>query len=319
MGIVEILIALLKIFSLMIPGFLLKKMQTITPVQIDGFSSMITRVTYPCLVISAMQMEYSPKVLHNSLYIILIYTGIILTAFLLSIAVSKLTSLPHGQKRLLTFMLIFGNTGFIGLPVLNGLFGKEAVFYGAICDATCDVILFTAGIAILRSSVSEHTGTSVPPENQKSPLKEILNPCTVGLIIGLILYVTNTTLPEVLAEPVSLLGSATTPLAMFIIGAQIADINPGSLFGDRHIYLVCVLKLAVIPAVAFFLARLVIDSASLLSTVVVIEAAMPAATVTVIFTRQFHGDVEFAVKGVLMSTLLCVITIPITAVTLSML
>lgn len=317
MGITEILTALLKIFILMIPGFLLKKWKIVNTMQTDGVASIITKTTYPCLVITAMQMDYSPEVLSNCPYIFLVYAGVMLAAFLLSKIVGKLFSLPAGRSQLLSFMLIFGNTGFIGLPVLNGLFGAEAVFYGAICDATCDIFLFTFGTAILRSAAAQHT--DAPKGRASDVLKELINPCTIGVIIGLILYVTGTRLPAILGEPVSLLGSATTPLAMFIIGSQLAEIKPKSLFGDRHIYLGCFLKLLIMPAAALLLSSLIIGSGSLLSTVIIIEAAMPAAAVTVIFTQQFHGDVEFAAKGVLMSTLLCILTIPVVAVALSVL
>lgn len=336
MGITEILTALLKIFILMLPGFILKKRKIITSVQTDGVASIITKTTYPCLVITAMQMEYSPKVLANCPYIFLVYAGVMLLAFLLAKGVGRLAALPAGRSQLLTFMLIFGNTGFIGLPVLNGLFGPEAVFYGAICDATCDVFLFTFGVAILRSAAAskqaaspafrqaetDSTGSCTESSVKNrilESLKEIFNPCTIGVIIGLILYISRIQLPEIVGEPVALLGSATTPLAMFIIGSQLADIEPRSLFGDKHIYLGCFLKLLIMPAAALLLSYLVIGPDSLLSTVIIMEAAMPAAAVTVIFTQQFRGDVEFAAKGVLMSTLLCIFTIPIVAVILSML
>lgn len=316
MDVTEILTALLKIFILMTPGFVLKKSNMISTIQTDGIASIITKVTYPCLVITAMQMEYSKEVLANCPYIFLVYAGVMLIAFLLSKAVCKLTALPSARGKLLTFMLIFGNTGFIGLPVLNGLFGAEAVFYGAICDATCDIFMFTFGIAILRSAAVQRSAASKRQAGEI--VKGLFNPCTIGVMVGLIFYVTGIQLPEILGEPVSLLGSATTPLAMFILGAQLAEIRPKVLFGDRHIYLGAFLKLLVMPASALLLSRLFIGSGSLLAAVIVIEAAMPAAAATGIFTQQFGGDVEFAAKGVLMTTLLCILTIPLVAVLLSL-
>ncbi|MCI8648090.1 MAG: AEC family transporter [Firmicutes bacterium] len=317
MDITEILTALLKIFILMTPGFVLKKLNIINTLQTDGIASIITRVTYPCLVVTAMQMDYSKEILANCPYIFLVYAGVMLVAFLLSKAVCKLTALPLARGKLLTFMLIFGNTGFIGLPVLNGLFGAEAVFYGAICDATCDIFMFTFGITILRSAAVQSSGVSKRPAGEI--VKNLFNPCTIGVIIGLIFYVTGTELPEILGEPVSLLGSSTTPLAMFIIGAQLAEIRPKVLFSDKHIYLGSFLKLLVMPASALLLSHLFIGSGSLLAAVIVIEAAMPAAAASGIFTQQFGGDVEFAAKGVLMTTLLCILTIPLIAVLLSLL
>ncbi|MEG2322948.1 MAG: AEC family transporter [Anaerovoracaceae bacterium] len=231
MGTTEILFALIKIFIMLIPGFILKKKNILTVQHSEGLSSIITYVTSPCMVITAMQMEYSAKILNDSKYMVLTFLGIFITALLVSRLVTKLVKLPKWQGSLLAFMLLFGNTGFIGLPVLNGLFGHKAVFYGALFDASCDVFMFTLGMALLRYAANDKASQK---SSFKSTLKNILSPCVFGVILGLTLYCLNITLPEFLWESISAVGATTTPLAMFIIGIQLADIRFKALLSDKY-------------------------------------------------------------------------------------
>lgn len=311
MAVSDILISMAKIFILLIPGFVLRKIGKVSEEQTKGISSIITHITYPCLMISVMQREYSTSVLNNCKNAALIYVGIVVLAFLMSWVIGRIVKLPKSQSGILTFMLIFGNTGFLGLPVLNGLFGPEAVFYGAICDATCDVFMFTLGVALIRASAGADRGQKL---NVRETLIGIFNPCVVGMMIGMTLYVLRIMLPPILAEPVSMLGGTTTPLALYAVGSQLAAIPFRELFGNKASYLSSFLKLLVIPLLALALVKLVIGTDSLLAIVIVMEAAMPSAMLTVIFSQQYGGDTNFATKGVLVSTLLCILTIPIIAI-----
>lgn len=313
MGIVEIIAALAKIFIMLIPGFLFRKRNIISDDQTNGVSIILTCVTYPCLIIDAMQMSATAQVLNNCKYIALITLGIIIIALILSKVIGRFAKFPKARLGLLTFMLVFGNTGFIGLPVLSGLLGEKAVFYVVICDATYNIFLFTLGLALLKSAANSSQGLAF---SKKDSLKGLLDPCMIAVIIGLVFFLCNFTLPDVIGAPIEMLGSATIPLAMFIVGTQLASINIRELLKSKQVYLTCFLKLIVVPAVALLLVKLLIGTSSVLATVIVIEAAMPTAMSAVIFTRQYKGDVDFATKGVLLSTLLCIITVPIFAIIL---
>lgn len=309
MGITETLTALLKLFIMILPGVIAKKTGVITTEHTEGMSSFITHITYPCLVISSMQMEFSMKVLNNCKYVVLIFMGVILISLLLSRIIVKLVKLPKAQVGVLAFMLVFGNTGFVGLPVLNGLFGQEAVFYGALCDSSYDIFMFTLGIQLIASS-GQTTGLK---RTKKEILKSIFNPCLIGVLIGLSLYVLRITLPPILSEPVHTIGAVTSPLAMFVVGTHLANLQFKELLTHKYSYLICFMKLLVSPAIAFALVYFILGTGSLLASVLVMQASMPVAMCSVIFAQQFKGDIAFTTKGTLLSTLLCIFTIPLVA------
>ena len=307
---IDIIAALAKTFIIILPGYIVTKLGIINSQHTAGMSSLITCVTYPCLVITAMQMEFSMQVLNNCKYVVLIFLGAVVCALIVSKIVSKIVKLPPERAGIFAFMLVFGNTGFIGLPVLNGLLGSEAVFYGALCDSSYDIFMFTIGITLIRNGASDDDMTL------GQTLKGLINPCLIGVLIGLTLYICGITLPEVIAAPVERIGNVTSPLAMMVVGSHLAHVRIRDLFTSGHAYLVCLMKLIVFPLIALLIVKLTIGTGTLLASVIVLQAAMPVAMLSVIFSERYKGDVSFASTGVMMTTLMCIITIPLHAILL---
>ena len=124
------------------------------------------------------------------------------------------------------------------------------------------------------------------------------------------------TLPDIIAGPLNSIGNITSPLAMIVIGSHLADMDFKELFRAKHAYIVCLLKLIVTPLIGLVFVKLIIGTGSLLASAIIIEAAMPVAMCSVIFSEQYKADVNFAVKGVMLTTVMCIITIPIFAILL---
>ena len=136
------------------------------------------------------------------------------------------------------------------------------------------------------------------------------------MLIGLTLYICGITLPEVIAVPVERIGNVTSPLAMMVVGSHLAHVRIRDLFTSGHAYLVCLMKLIVFPLIALLIVKLTIGTGTLLASVIVLQAAMPVAMLSVIFSERYKGDVSFASTGVMMTTLMCIITIPLHAILL---
>ncbi len=152
----------------------------------------------------------------------------------------------------------------------------------------------------------------------RASFKEFLSPGVFAIVIGFTLFLLDFRLPAIIGGSVKIIGTATTPLAMFLIGYQLGKINTKELLGDINIYVLSAAKLIVIPAIMFAIMYFTIGSESLLAKVIVLESSMPAAACTVLFTQQFRGDVSFATKGVLLTSVLSILTIPIFAMLLQM-
>lgn len=309
MLVTEILSALAMIFLMIVPGFIFSKKNIIDHHQSDAVTSLAVNLTWPCLVIDAMQIDFSMSILKESIYMMVVALVIFAVIALIGFPLTKLMKLPAGKRHLTMFALIFGNTGFIGIPVTKALYGSEALFYTGILELVNDVLMFTVGIMLIELSAGKKL---------KLNPKEFLSPGLIGVIIGLILFLTDCTLPPVLGGAIEMIGNATTPLAMFIIGYQLGDLNFRSLVGEWQVYVICLMKLMVMPLLALLLVKLVAGDLSLLEKVMVISFAMPAASATALFSQQYRGEIAFGTKLVLLSTLSSLITIPIFAIIMEM-
>lgn len=311
MATVDVILALAKVFIMILPGYILTKLNLINKTHTEGVSNIITYFTYPCLVIMAIQMEFSWEILNNCKYVVLIFTGVVIIAMIISRILTAAIKLPPAQTGIMAFMMVFGNTGFLGLPVLDGLFGSEAVFYGALCDSSFDVLMFSIGVTLIRQSALGETKMGM-----RETMKGLLNPCFLGALLGLCLFVCRITLPDIIAEPMEAIGSATSPLAMMVVGSHLARIRFRDMFTTKPAYLVCLLKLLAAPAIALVLVILIIGRGTLFGTVIVMEAAMPCAMLCVILSERYKADIDFATKGVMLTTILSLVTIPIVAIAL---
>lgn len=306
----DIILALTKTFIFILPGYIVGRLGIITKEHSEGLSALITCVTYPCLVIDAMQMEFSMEVLNNCKYTVLIFMGSSLLAIILSRLILRAVKLPPEKAGIFSFMLIFGNTGFIGLPVMSALFGQEAVFYGALCDSSYDIFMFTIGITLIRSAATgERAGVL-------KTAKGLINPCFIGVLIGLTLFLLHISLPPLIAEPVERIGSMTSPLAMIVVGGSLSRVRMRDVFGSGAAYQVCAFKLVILPLIVLGIVKLTIGTGSLLASVIVMQSAMPCAMFSVILSERYRGDVDLATAGVMMTTLLCILTIPLHAILL---
>lgn len=305
MGTQDILVPLLKLFLLVIPGFLLSKKGIVSEYNSKSVSLIVVYVTWPCLIVDSLQVTFTRTKLLNAAYVSAALLAVLALSYLLSKIACRAIKIERSRTYLFSFMLLFSNTGFMGIPVTNALYGKEGVFYAVLIDALCNIFIYTAGILLIKKS----TGT-----NGEATYKELLSPGMFGIVLGLILFATNTRLPAVLGDAVAMTGSATTTLAMLVLGFQLGKIRLKELTGDASIYLLAALKLILIPLVFFIFFSLTLPELSLFSKVLILEISMPVAVSTAIFTQQYDGDLAFTTKGVLLTTMISMITVPILAV-----
>lgn len=300
-----IIISLLEVFIMLIPGVIFAKAKVLSEEQIHGVSAIVVNLTWPCLVIHSLQMEFSAEVLVNSGFVIAGMIFIMIAAWMLALPTKKLARLERAMYPLFVYMLIFSNTGFMGIPVAQALYGQEGVFYIALADSLSDLFVFTVGIMLMQRASGKTLETNY---------KEILSPGLGAIVIGILLFLGNVTLPSMIGAPVQAIGSATTPLAMLIVGFQLGRMELRTLFLEKGNYLLPAIKLLVLPLLAIGILKLLTDDITLFMKIIVLIAALPSATCSIIFAEKYQSDVDYVTKGVVLSTTLSVLTLPLIAI-----
>jgi len=282
------------LFLMMGVGFFLAKRGRLSGETLSQLSYLLLFVVAPCIVIEQFQIEASEEMIRS----LIIATFALGSYYLLFLPLSQLLfrKQPQDTRVCLRFGSVYGNVGFMGLPLLLSVFGEEALIYGAVSLVAFAVAQWTHGVSIMGG------GCSVK--------KVILNPGIIGIAIGLTFFITGFKLPVMLGSAVSFIGSINTPIAMVVIGGQMAGVDFITTFTKAKLYSVALVKLLIIPGVTA-LVLLPFNLPPLIYSVCVVLSAAPSGAVTSIFALQFGRDTDTAAQLVTLSTLLSVITLPL--------
>lgn len=302
-------LSLLKIFLILLPGVYFGRKNIIDEKQCEGISSIVVNIAWPCLVITALQMEFSETLLINSGLLAGAFVVISVLAYVVGMVLCRFVKTENQITYLIIYMFLFSNTGFMGIPVCQTLYGEEGVFYAALMDSLSDVFVFTVGTFLVKKSM----GVVI-----KNNPKELITPGLISIAIGVTLFLLDVKLPSLLGETLATIGGITTPLAMFIIGYKLGKMKVKDMLGDRTAYIVSAFRLLILPAMVLVALMAFGVEMTILTKVIAIQVAMPVATCTVIFVEQYKGNTQFATKCVLLSTLLSVVTIPIFAMVMEL-
>lgn len=300
----SVLNQILVLFLTLVVGYLARRLRVFDEQATKGLSSLLLKVALPALIIDSLQQSFSPELLKASGQVLVIAFCVYAASGLLALLVGKLLKAPDSDIGVYRFALMFSNVGFMGYPVINAVFGSEAVFYAAIYNLPFNLIVFTLGILII-SWGGEKAAQQVTPAM-------FFNPATISVAIGFALFLFSVKLPGPLATTVSQLGSLTTPLSMILIGALLASTKLSETLGNWRIYVVSSLRLLIIPLAIWGVLR-TLTSDPLLIGVPTIIAAMPVAANTAILAQEYKANSLLASQLVFVSTLLSIITIPLLA------
>ncbi|MBQ2932999.1 MAG: AEC family transporter [Clostridia bacterium] len=286
-----------------IPGFICCKTKIAKAEHLSSLSAILVYVCSPCMVVSSF-METK-----RSLYNI----GQIMLFFVVALAIQAvLTFVLYGlfkkkfqdvKYRMLTVSFGLGNAGFFGIPIIKALLPGHP-------EVACFACVYIVGMNMLTFTIGAYCLTG---DKKRMTLKKaFLNPPFISLIVALIMYALNaqSVMPTLLADALSLLSKTTTPLCMIILGIRLASVSFKKLFSRLYVYIICACKLLIFPfaclAIVYFLPLDPIFKAAMF-----ILGGTPCAAVMLNIAEMYGGETELAANCVLLSTLLCVFTIPI--------
>lgn len=286
-----------------LPGFLLCKLRKATTEHLSSMSAILVYVCAPCLIVNSfLQLDFTP-IGFGYMALFFAVTFVLQALFMLATFLIFRKRYDNSKYRILTVGAVLGNVGFFGLPVVKALLpdNPEVMCYSAVYVVSMNILVFTVGVFCLTK------------EKKFISLKSaILNPSTISLLIALPLYFfgARKALPEILLSGVSLLSTITTPLCMIILGIRLAAVPFKSLFTRPIIYITCACKLILFPLFCYFAVYFIPLEYSFKASILVLSA-VPCAAVILSMAEIHQSETELAANCVLLSTLLCFITIPV--------
>lgn len=289
-------------FALLMLGFLLRRAGVFKDHDTRVFSRLVTDVTLPALVLSALHSaDFDPALLT------VVGMGWLLMGLSLglSFVLGRVLNLPPEQRHVLMVSGSIGNTGFLGVPLIYSLMeGSNAVAAPAVTFdmAVTTLAMYTLGIMIFQKG--QPAGETVG-----SPMRRVFKmPVFWAAGLGYFFMLTRIPLPEVAVYSLQKLGAITVPLVLITIGILLRARSIKSKW--KPAVLVTGFKCLLVPAMAYGLLQFTSLSADI-ERVILLLSAMPCAMVSAILAAQYDSDGELAATSVTLSTFVSMLLLPL--------
>ncbi len=298
MNIQNMFVLQLMMFTIMGIGMLCFKRGIITSAGKSTLIDLIINLILPCNIIASYHIDMELSVLISMAQVLLISLGVQVLCLILSrILYNKVA---HDKRMVLQYATICSNAGFLGSPVVEGIYGSQGLLFASVYLVPLRIVMWTAGLSCFTRERQSAAGV----------LKTVLtHPCIIATIIGFAWMVSGVTLPLFVEDTITTIGGCTTALSMLAIGAMLAEVDVKTVLTKLTVYYSFV-RLVLIPGIVLLCGLLLHLDAMLLGIAVVL-AGMPAGTTTAILASKYDGDEQYASKIVFLTTLLSMITIPV--------
>lgn len=301
MDIQIILHQLITLFLLMGAGFLLFRFKLMNTEFNRSLTKLLINVTMPFLIIDSVLKLTQRAPVSTVLTVLAAAAALYLILPFFGFLIARLLFVPKTQRGLYTYMTTFSNVGFMGFPLISALLGAEAVFYTALFNMIFNLSSFSYGILLISSGNEK---------KEKPRLRMLLSPGILLSLLAIVLYFADLPFPAPVVDVVGYIGGLTTPLAMLLTGASIASMNLPEMLRDWRMYPFILLKQIALPLCLYPLFRLFIRD-TLLLHLILIMLSLPVANSAVLFSIEYHADEKLATRGVFLTTLCSIATIPL--------
>lgn len=297
-AIIETVVSL---FTIILVGLYAGKSQIIDKDLNKGLTDVLIKIALPFMIISSFIFTYDEGIKEN---VIKTFYYSFVTFLLVAVVSYILLSPVKGDKKIiLHFANIFTNTGYVGFPILNSIYGPEGVIYGSIFNMFFVIFLWTYGIILFRGDFNK--------DEIKAELKKIiLNPSIIAVFIGIIIMVFDIRVNSSILYSINAIGGITGALSMIIIGVILSSVKLKEFLKDPTMYYGILVKLLIIPLLIYIISLPLVPQSKAMNSVIIMTA-MPASAMTSILAESFNREKEYAAVIVSLTTILSLLTVPI--------
>ncbi|MFD1849599.1 AEC family transporter [Oceanobacillus bengalensis] len=291
---------MLVLYGIALLGFIVKKVGILNKNADDVLTQLILYITLPALILYSLDISFSTDLLKEFIWFIIMSVYILTISCFLAHWMRRRSKLPERQKSVYEGLIIFGNQGFIGYAVSFIILGEQGIIYLTIFNLCYLILIWTYGIYLFSRNKKTINWKRI-----------LINPGILSTLIGVVIFLLPIGWPVIISDGLESVGKMTIPLSMMIIGMLIANVkyhNFISVIKNIYLWKSSITRLIIIPALLLPFAVFPIPFAVLL--IAVITSGMPSAPTISLYSHKYGADTFFSSVGVLLTTLLCIITIP---------
>lgn len=298
---------MIQLFLILIVGWVGHKTKVFPAETQTALTKLVVYITTPCTILYSVLNNSSLPGIGVMVELLLISSACYIAVAALCLLAVKLMHIHPGSRGAYVCMLLFTNCGFIGFPVVQAIFGADAVFYASILNIPFYPCLYTLGVYLLSKDAADR---GLGQAEIALSWRTFVSPCMVASVAAVVLALTGLKFPAVLTNTIGTIGNITTPGALLVIGISIAKQPLREMLGSAKIYLMSALRLIILPVLIWFVLHFFLHDQTILG-VIVVTFAMPTATMVSMLADEYGSDQRATVQGVFLTTLFSMVTIPL--------
>lgn len=278
---------------------------------LHAVSRVVIKVTLPVMLFTNTVSGVTRESLLESLPVTGATAVMYLLLALLCWGMSRAFGLRGDKASVFMASTMFGNVGFIGIPIIAMLFPERGMLYIAAFTIVDQLLMWTLGITLL--TPAEKRGSVAPAQN----LRRLVNAATIAIVLAVIVVMIGLPVPGVLMEALTKVGSITSPLALIYLGGVFCFMDIGQSLRQKEFYAAAAIKMLVFPVLFFLL----MQASGLLDTemamTMTILSAMPTMTSIGMLAKSNGCCGEYSISCIFVTTIACIITLPVVCMAVS--
>lgn len=262
-------------------------------------ADLVINIANPCTLLCSVLGGARMLTNQEVLMLTAVAAGSYVVAIFLGKLVPRILRTPKIQYGIYEFMTVFSNIGFIGIPVVNAMFGNEAVFLVAIFNLWFNLLCYTYGCTLMATR----------QEDKTISIRSFFTPITISSIAAYIFYLLGITAPPMVYDALSTVSGMTSPVAMLALGCALATVRLKDVFLNFRLYLFSILKLLVLPLMIYALTFWWMENQLMLGVTVTMWS-LPVGSMVTMLAAKYDSDQGLPAAAVFMTTVLSIFTMP---------
>ena len=279
-------------------GYILCKVKLVKPDQSKVLSVVLIYILFPLMSFKTFSGQFTVAYLQEKGFLLLVSLGLIPVVVIMAKLISRLLGGEPYERNVNEYSMSMANIGYMGYPLAEAVYGTAGML---------DCMMFGLPMTMYINTVGYNMLTA--GNGQKSLLQKIFTPSMFGILTGCFVGITGLKLPNTVFEIAKMGSSCVAPISMMLTGMAISQFNIKELLCNKKVYVICAVRLALMPVLVWLLVKLCGFTFALLPAVLLY--AMPCGMNTIVFPKLVDKDCRLGAATVLISTIVSMVTIPI--------
>lgn len=286
-------ILILYIFLLL--GWIIGKIKKDKAAHAEILSVLLVNIFLPFKVFGTFANNFTISYITEKYTYLIASVILIAILMLISYFLPKLLTKRPYERKVYSYSFVITNYGYLGYVLIEAVFGEAVLAAFMFFAIPFIVYTYTVGYALLTGG--------------EKPIKRLLNPITVSIVLGMIFGLSGLSLPSVLSTVISMGSACVGPLSMLLTGITLSTFVIKELLKDKTSYIFCALRLLIIPAAAYAVCSL-LKLGTVLPMILIITC-MPCGLNTIVFPKLIDEDCKPGARLALISHIVSLVTIPL--------